>query len=85
MSNEVREEYLRSLYDLSKVDPAKWATFVEAFRAYTMVELEKGLSTPIGLAATFIGDARRMKEQRDDFINIETIMDKLRKPSHGTI
>lgn len=79
MSNEVRDEYIRALHDLSKSDPARWATFVEAFKAYTMAELEKGLSVPIELAGVFVGNARKMKELRDDFVGIQALMDKIRK------
>ena len=79
MASEVRDEYIRALYDLSKVDPAKWATFLEAFKAYTMAELEKGLSVPIELAGVFVGSARKMKELRDDFVGIQVLMDKIRK------
>ena len=74
-----RDEYIRATFDLSKVDPAKWATFVEAYKAYTLAEMERGLSVPIELAASFVGDARRMKTQRDDFIGIEALMDKIKK------
>jgi hypothetical protein len=79
MANEVRDEYIRALFDLSKVDPAKWATFVEAFKAYTVHELERITTSPVEAAAIAIGYGRRMKEQRDDFINIESLMDKIRK------
>jgi hypothetical protein len=76
---EVRDEYIRALFDLSKVDPAKWATFVEAFKAYTGYELERALSAPSGEAQTNLGMSRRMKELRDDFINIQALMDKIRR------
>jgi hypothetical protein len=83
--SEVRDEYIRALFDLSKADPARWATFVEAFKAYTMSELEKGLTVQIELAGVFVGSSRKMKELRDDFIGIEGLAEKLRKPRHGTI
>jgi hypothetical protein len=75
----VRDEYIRALFDLSKVDPAKWATFIEAFKAYTSYELERALSGPSGEAKTSLGMSRRIKELRDDCINIELLMDKIRK------
>jgi len=76
---EVRNEYIRATFDLSKADPAKWATFLEAFKAYTISELEKGLSVPIELAGVFVGSSRKMKELRDDFVGIQALMDKIRK------
>lgn len=77
--SEVRDEYIRSLFDLSKTDPAKWATFVEAFKAYTVYELERALSAPTSEAAMGVGMGRRMKDLRDDFVGIETLMSKLRR------
>ena len=79
MSNEVREEYIRALFDLSKVDPAKWATFVEAFKAYTIHELERSLSTPSSEVAISFGINRCFVHIRDDFIGIQGLMDKIRK------
>ena len=80
MANEVRDEYIRALYALSKTDPAKWATFVETFKAYTASELERITSATQDTAGIAIGFGRKMKELRDDFIDIEKIADKLRKP-----
>ena len=78
MDNE-REEYIRTLYELSKTDPAKWATFVEAVKAYTAAELERITTSTVEAAAIAIGYGRKMKELRDDFIGIEALMDKIRK------
>ena len=79
MTNEVRDEYIRATFDLSKVDPAKWATFVEAFKAYTVTELERITTSTVDNAPIAIGFGRKMKELRDDFIGIEVLMDKIRK------
>lgn len=79
MSNEVRDEYIRALYDLSKSDPAKWATFLEAFKAYTMDELERITTSNVDNAPIAIGFGRKMKELRDDFIDVQVLMDKIRK------
>jgi hypothetical protein len=76
---EVRDEYIRALFDLSKVDPAKWATFVEAFKAYTVSELERITTSTVDNAPIAVGFGRKMKELRDDFIGIEALMDKIRK------
>lgn len=83
--SEIRDEYIRALFDVSKADPARWATFVEAFKMYTVYEFERALSAPSGEAQTNVGMGRRMKELRDDFIGIEGLAEKLRKPRHGTI
>jgi len=79
MASEARDEYIRALYDLSKADPARWATFVEAFKAYAVHELERSLSTPSSEVAVSFGINRCLVHLRDDFINIETIMGKLKK------
>ena len=76
---DVRNEYIRATFDLSKVDPAKWATFVEAFRAYTVAELERITTSTVENAPIAVGFGRKMKELRDDFIGIEALMDKIRK------
>jgi hypothetical protein len=79
MANEVRDEYIRALFDLSKVDPAKWATFVEAFKAYTVHELERITQSAPDTAQIAIGFGRKMKELRDDFVGIEALMGKIKK------
>ena len=80
---DARDEYLRALFSVSKADPAKWATFVEAFKAYTIYELERNLSAPTSEAQLGVGMGRRMKELRDDFIGIDGLMSKLHR--HGTM
>ena len=79
--SEARDEYLKALYALSKSDPNTWATFVEAFKAYTADELERITSASVEHAPIAIGFGRRMKELRDDCIDIEKIMDKYRSQS----
>ena len=79
MSNEVRDEYIRALHDLSKSDPARWATFLEAFKAYTIDELERITTSNVDNAPIAIGFGRKMKELRDDFVGIQALMDKIRK------
>jgi hypothetical protein len=76
---DVRNEYIRATFDLSKVDPAKWATFVEAFKAYTVAELERITTSTVENAPIAVGFGRKMKELRDDFTGIEALMDKIRK------
>ena len=85
MSSE-RDEYLKALYALSKSDPSTWATFVEAFKTYTVTELEKITTSSVENAPIAIGFGRKMKELRDDFVDIEKIADKLRKQApHGSV
>jgi hypothetical protein len=81
MASEARDEYLKALYALSKSDPNTWATFVEAFKAYTADELERITTSTVEAAPIAIGFGRRMKELRDDCMNIEKIMDKYREQS----
>jgi hypothetical protein len=85
MASEVRDEYLRALFELSKADASKWATFVEAFKTFTVYEYERALSAPTGETYIMVGMNRRMRDLRDDFIHIENLASKLRKAVHGTI
>jgi DNA polymerase/3'-5' exonuclease PolX len=79
MASEARDEYLKALYALSKSDPSVWATYVEAFKTYTADELERITTASVDHAPIAIGSGRRMKELRDDCIDIEKTMDKYRK------
>lgn len=83
--SEARNEYIRALYDLSKGDPSRWATFVEAFKVFTIYELERSLTAPSAEAQVNLGMMRRMRELRDDFVGIEALASKIKKPPHGTI
>lgn len=80
MSADVRDEYLRALFELSKADSARWATFVEAFKVYVFYEYERALSMPAHETQFAVGMNRRMRDLRDDFINIDNLANKLRKP-----
>lgn len=84
MASEVRDEYIRATFDLSKADPARWATFVEAFKAYVLYEYERALSTTPAETQIMIGMGRRMRDMRDDFVHIEALASKIKKP-HGTL
>jgi hypothetical protein len=79
MASEVRDNYIRALYDVSKADPHKWATFLEAFSAMVNDEYEKSLSAPANDALISVGNNRRLRDLRQDFIHIETIMAKYKK------
>jgi hypothetical protein len=85
VATEARDEYLKALYALSKSDPNTWATFVEAFKAYTAEELERITTAAVDVAPVAIGFGRRMKELRDDCVDIEKIMDKYRKQSQRQV
>lgn len=82
---DVRDEYLRATFELSKADASKWATFVEAFKSFTLYEYERALSLPPHETHIGVGMNRRMRDLRDDFVNIENLANKLRKPAHGSI
>jgi hypothetical protein len=77
--SDVRDAYIKALFELSKTDPAKWATFVEAFKVLTVSELERMTTSPADVAQIAIGMGRRMRELRDEFVGIEAIASKLRK------
>lgn len=77
MASDVRDAYIRATFTLSKSDPQAWANFIEAFKAYTTEEMEKGLSGGDPLIS--VGMGRRMKMLRDDFIGIQGLMDKIKK------
>ena len=85
MAADARDAYLRALFELSRADPAKWATFVEAFKAYTGYELDRMLGGATAETLLNVGMGRRMRDLREDFVHIESLTDKLRKSSHGTI
>lgn len=76
---QIRDEYIRATFELSKSSPAAWATFVEAFKNYTMYELERMLTTPTSEAQVSLGLGRRMRDMRDDFIGIEELMKRVGK------
>jgi hypothetical protein len=79
MMAAVRDDYLMALYSVSKTDPAKWATFLEAFKTYTVYELERSLGTPTGDIAVAFGHSRCITRLRDDFIEIEQLADKIKR------
>jgi hypothetical protein len=77
--SEERDEYIRATYSLSKVSPDAWATFIEAFKMFTLYEYERSLSAPAHEVQINIGQNRRMRDLRDDFIHIENLANKLKK------
>ena len=80
--SEVRDAYLRATFEVSKADPAKWATFIEAFKGYVLYEYERALSMAPSETQIAVGMNRRMRDLRDDFVHIEALADKLRRPPH---
>lgn len=77
--SEPRDQYLLATYDLSKGDPARWATFIEAFKNLVIYEYERALSAPVQEAQVMVGMNRRLRDLRDEFIHIETLVNKLKK------
>lgn len=75
---EVRQAYLKATYLLAKNSPAAWADFVEAFKLYTVHELERATTTMTPDALIAMGMMRKMLELRDDFVKIEERGGKLR-------
>lgn len=76
---EVRDDYIRATFALSKSDPDAWATFVEAFKAYVLYEYERGLSASSSETQITVGMGRRIRDLRDDFVHIEALAAKLKK------
>ena len=74
--NEVRNEYIRTLFTLSKSDPAAWENFVVAYRNYAQYEIERALSVPLSEAQMALGMCRKMIELRNDFRDIQMTMQK---------
>ena len=79
MSSEVRDAYIRATCLLSKSNPDAWATFMEAFKAYTAYELERITSATPEMAQIAIGSGRKIKELRDEFIDIEKLVEKIKR------
>ena len=75
--SDVRNEYIRATFALSKSDPAAWENFLVAFASYTQYELERALSTPLGEAQVALGMGRRMIDLRNDFRDIHGLMAKI--------
>ena len=83
MADSVREDYLRALHSLSKVDASKWATFVDAMKMLAVSEYERALSMPTNDALIAVGMNRRIRDLRDDCVHIDSLVSKLYK--HGTM
>jgi hypothetical protein len=83
VADNVREDYLRALHSLSKVDASKWATFVETIKALALSEYERALSMPASDTQIAVGMNRRIRDLRDDCIHIDSLAGKLHK--HGTM
>lgn len=79
MANEARDAYIRAVFELSRVSPDAWGNFVEHFKWMTVIELEAMANAPPDRAQTAVGMAKKMKEIRDDFINVEAIAAKIKK------
>lgn len=80
MSDDARTEFIRATYVLSKRDPQAWIEFKDAFGAYAMEELERGISVPADPTVLAItnGMNKRMLALHSDFANIEALAVKLK-------
>lgn len=76
--NDVRNEYIRAMYKLAKAAPAQWLEFVARFDAYTVAEIEKGVSTANIDMAVSLGMSRRMVDIRNDFRNVDQLADRIK-------
>jgi hypothetical protein len=74
---EVRDNYIRATFSLAKSNPAAWADFLVAFDTYTRAELEKATGTTTEDMAISLGMSRRMVGLRNDFRDIERLMEKI--------
>jgi len=75
-----RESYLRALFALSKAtQPEVWDKFTKAFDAFAKYEFERGLNSPTQDTLISVGMNRRLKELRDDVLNIDDLYKRLTK------
>ena len=72
-----REEFIKATFRLAKAAPHDWAEFYSRFDAYTLAELEQGISTSSAEMAISLGMGRRMVNLRNDFRDIERLADKI--------
>ena len=72
-----RDEYIRTLFTLSKSDPAAWDNFKVAFADYTAYELERALKIPALESQMALGMSRRIIDIRDDIYNIQMLRAKI--------
>lgn len=75
--SDARDAFIRATFVLAKSSPAAWAEFIVAFHGYTVVELERATSTTTTEMAISLGMSRRMVGLRDDFRDIEGLMEKI--------
>ena len=74
-----REEYLRTLYTLSKSTPPEmWEKFKLALTAYVADQIEKVIgSAPSQDVLIAVGYARYMREFRDEVKDIDALIRKM--------
>jgi hypothetical protein len=77
--NEARNEFIRATFTLSKSDPSAWANFHLAFDAYAVSELERATATSTDDMAISLGMSRRMIDLRNDFRDIQQLMERITK------
>jgi hypothetical protein len=74
-----RDEYLRATYRLSKVDTMAWSRFMQAFARFATEEIEKCMTAPPDSAEMAIGMARKLRDIRNDIVNIDNIPEALKR------
>lgn len=78
-----RDMFIKATFALAKRSPAEWAEFLAAFVVYTDQELEQGVGSTSEIMAVSVGMNRRMVNLRNDFRNIESLMEKVSKDKPG--
>ena len=63
----------------SKSDPAAWENFLVAYSNYVTAEMERSLSTPLGDAVMALGMARQLVALRNDFRDVQALMEKIKR------
>ena len=78
-----RDVYIKEMFALARVNFDQWRRFIEAYRWYSMEQIELMLSAPSGELHVAVGRARQMLLFLDEIQNVEDtykkIMDKQNK------
>jgi hypothetical protein len=75
--NDARNEFIRATFMLSKSDPSAWEHFYVAFSNYAANELERGIGGTTADMQVNTGMSRRMIDLRNDFRDIQTLMERV--------
>jgi hypothetical protein len=72
-----RDMFIKATFALAKRNPSEWAEFNIAFNAYTVDEMEHAAGTSTESLAVSTGMSRRMVSLRNDFRDIEMLMNRV--------